>query len=84
MNTMDKLVAVKQLPEMTFLSLFCPAFEPPQEFGTLTAVDIPDRRKLDKLVAYMEWNQHVRGSVALCLDRCAYRRYPEGRRFISQ
>lgn len=83
MNSMDKLVAVKQLPEMIFLSLFCPAFEPPQEFGTLTAVDIPDRRNFDKFVAYMEWNQHVCGLVALCLNCCAHHRYLEGRRYTS-
>lgn len=62
----QKLVAVKQFPEAAFLSLIYPAFEAPQEYGILTGVDIPDSRKLDKLVAYMEWKQHVCELITLC------------------
>lgn len=62
---MEKLVAAKQFLEATFLSLIYPAFEPPQEYGALTGVDIPDARRLDKLVAYMGWKHHVRKSVSL-------------------
>jgi hypothetical protein len=65
LKSLEKLVAVKQFLEATFLSLIYPAFEAPQEYGTLTGVDIPDARKLDKLVAYMEWKHHVCESLPL-------------------